>query len=159
MLARRLHCLGFFFMASDALICFPHKNVADDDPSATKSQGSHARQLALSCDAVVLFERAPDLVSKLSIFSSGQSLCDLIRPRCRVDPASTLWVEIHQLPDLEFVFGHDRVRLYGSLDQFDRLDDRGIVILRLVDARGDRPHPHGFGGERPHQVTRIGLFA
>jgi hypothetical protein len=33
-----------------------------------KSQGSHARQLALSCDAVVLFERAPDLVSKLSIF-------------------------------------------------------------------------------------------
>jgi hypothetical protein len=75
-------------------------------PAATKSQGSHARQLALSCDAVVLFERAPDLVSKLSIFSSGQSLCDLIRPRCRVDPASTFWVEIHQLADLEFVFDH-----------------------------------------------------
>jgi len=114
---RRVDCLGFFFMALDALIYFSH------------SQGSHACQLALSCDAVVLFERAPDLVSKLSIFSCGQSLCDLIRPRCRVDPASTLWVEIQQLPDLEFVFGHDRVRLYGSLDQFDRLDDRGIVVF------------------------------
>jgi hypothetical protein len=53
---RRVDCLGFFFMASDALICFSQKNVADCGPSATKSQGSHARQLALSCDAVVLFE-------------------------------------------------------------------------------------------------------
>ena len=83
---RRVDCLGFFFMASDALIYFSHKNVADYYPSATKSQGSQACQLALSCDAVVLFERAPDLVSKLSIFSSGQSLCDLIRPRRRVRP-------------------------------------------------------------------------
>jgi hypothetical protein len=132
-------------MASDALICFLEKNVADYGPSATKSR-AHTRQLALSCDAVVLLERAPDLVSKLSIFSSGQSLCDLIRPRCRVDPANTLWTEIHQLPDLEFVFGHDGVRLYGSLDQFDRLDDRGIVILRLVDARGDRHIRIGSAG-------------
>jgi hypothetical protein len=130
--------LGFFFKARVALIWFARNKIADCGTAVTKSQGSNARQLALSCDAVVLFERASDLVSKLFIFSSGQSLCDLIRPRCRVDPARTLWVEIRQLPDLEFVFGHDRVRLYGRLDQFDRLDDRGIVVLRLVDVGGDR---------------------
>jgi hypothetical protein len=39
---------------------------------------------------------------------------------------------MHKLSELEFVVGHDRVRLYGSLDQFDRLDDRGIVILGLL---------------------------
>ena len=61
-------------LASDALICFSQKNVADCGPSATKSQGSHARQLALSCDAVVFFERAPDLVSKLSIFQRAVAL-------------------------------------------------------------------------------------
>jgi hypothetical protein len=58
-------------MASDALICFSQKNFADCGPSATKSQGSHARQLALSCDAVVLFERAPDLVSNSPSFPAG----------------------------------------------------------------------------------------
>jgi hypothetical protein len=55
---RCVDCLGFFFMASDALICFSHKECCRLWPSATKSQGSDARQLALSCDAVVLFRRA-----------------------------------------------------------------------------------------------------
>ena len=41
----------------------------------------------------------------------------------------------------------------------DRLDDRWIVILRLVDARRDRPHPHRLRRERPHQVTRVRLVA
>jgi hypothetical protein len=27
--------------------------------------------------------------------------------------------------------------------------------FRLVDARRDRPHPHGFGRERSHQSTRV----
>jgi hypothetical protein len=30
----------------------------------------------------------------------------------------------------------------------------GVVVFRLVDARGDRPHPHRLRPERPHQVTR-----
>jgi hypothetical protein len=29
--------------------------------------------------------------------------------------------------------------------QFNRLQDRGVVVLRLVYARRDRPHPHQFG--------------
>jgi hypothetical protein len=44
---RRVDCLGFFFMASDALICFSHKNVADCGPSATKSR-AHTRVSSLS---------------------------------------------------------------------------------------------------------------
>ena len=67
---RRVDCLGFFFMASDALICFSHKSVADYYPSATESQGSHARQLALSCDAIVLFERTAETL-KLT----GETVC------------------------------------------------------------------------------------
>jgi hypothetical protein len=37
----------------------------------------------------------------------------------------------------------------------DRFDYRRIVILRLVDAGRDRPHPHGLGRKRPHQVADI----
>ena len=29
--------------------------------------------------------------------------------------------------------------------QFNRLQDRGVVVLRFVYARRDRPHPHQFG--------------
>jgi hypothetical protein len=43
--------------------------------------------------------------------------------------------------------------------QIDGLDDRGIVILRLVDARRYRPHAHRLGRERLHQVVRVGLLA
>jgi hypothetical protein len=43
--------------------------------------------------------------------------------------------------------------------QLDRLNDRGIVVLRLVDPGRDRPHPHRLGWERLHQVTRIILVA
>jgi len=46
------------------------------------------------------------------------------------------------------------VQLRGRSCYRDRFDNRGIVILRLVDARGDRPHPHRLRRERPHQVTR-----
>jgi len=34
------------------------------------------------------------------------------------------------------------VRLCGIGGRFDRLDDGGIVILGLVDAGRNRPHPH-----------------
>src|SRR6516225_9648599 len=34
-----------------------------------------------------------------------------------------------------------------------------IVVLRLVDTRRNRPHPHQVGWEWAHQITRIGLFA
>ena len=44
-------------------------------------------------------------------------------------------------------------------DQRDRLDDRGIVVFRLVDPGRDRPHPHIAGREGPHQFIRIGLVA
>jgi hypothetical protein len=109
---RRVDCLGFFFMPSDALIYFSHKNVADYYPSATKSQGSHACQFALSCDAVVLFEGVPNLVLTLTILCGGQSSCDLVRSWYRVErrPHCSFGVKIHQLANLEFVFGHGRNR-------------------------------------------------
>jgi hypothetical protein len=43
--------------------------------------------------------------------------------------------------------------------QLDGLDDRGIVVFRLVDPDRDRPHPQRFGRERPHQIAGIGLIA
>jgi hypothetical protein len=47
----------------------------------------------------------------------------------------------------------------SSCRELDRLDDRGIVILRLVDPRRDRPHPHRRRRERSHQLVRIGFIA
>src|SRR5215813_5310075 len=41
---------------------------------------------------------------------------------------------------------------------FDRLDNRGIVILGLVDPRRNRPHPHRSGREWAHEVARVGLL-
>ena len=41
--------------------------------------------------------------------------------------------------------------------EFNRLYNRRIVVLRLVDPRRYRPQPHQLGGERPHQVARIGV--
>ena len=38
-----------------------------------------ARQLALSCDPIVLFEGVPDLVLTFTILCSGQSSCDQVR--------------------------------------------------------------------------------
>jgi hypothetical protein len=78
-----------------------------------------ARQLALSCDQIVVFEGVPDLVLKFTILRSGQSFCDLVRSWYRVElrPRCSFGVKIHQLANLEFVFGHDRLRLYGSLDR------------------------------------------
>jgi hypothetical protein len=82
---------------------------------ARQSESPSPQRLALSCDAVVLFQCVPRLVSKLSIFSGRQPLCDLIPSRCCVDPASALRVEIHQLTDLEFVFGHDGLDYTAAL--------------------------------------------
>ena len=42
------------------------------------------------------------------------------------------------------------VRLCGIGGRFDRLDDGGIVILGLVDARRNRPHPHQGCRKRTH---------
>jgi hypothetical protein len=42
---------------------------------------------------------------------------------------------------------------------FYRLDDRGIIVLGLVDPRRDRPHPHRSGREWMHQLARVGLLA
>ena len=50
-------------------------------------------------------------------------------------------------------------RLRNSCRHFDRLDDRRVVIFRLVDPGRDRPHPHGASRERPHQFARIRLAA
>ena len=57
----------------------------------------------------------------------------------------------------------------GGLQDFGRptrqrwstrwLDDRRIVVFRLIDPRGDRPHPHGCGRERSHQIAGVGLVA
>ena len=55
-------------------------------------------------------------------------------------------------------FGNARKWVLRSR-QFDGLDDRGIVVFRLVDPRRYRPHPHRLGGKRSHQVTRVGLVA
>jgi len=43
--------------------------------------------------------------------------------------------------------------------KFNWLSNRRIIVLRLVHSCRDRPHPHGLGRERSHQVTRIGLLA
>ena len=42
------------------------------------------------------------------------------------------------------------VRLCGIGGRFDRLDDGGIVILGLVDAQRNRPHPHQGCRKRTH---------
>jgi hypothetical protein len=55
--------------------------------------------------------------------------------------------------------GHSYMAGRGGRGQFDRLDDRGIIVLRLVDPCRDRPHPHWLGREWPHQVMRIGFIA
>src|SRR6266480_7632982 len=41
----------------------------------------------------------------------------------------------------------------------DRIEYRGVIVLRLIDAGRDWPHPHWLGRERTHQITRISLFA
>ena len=33
----------------------------------------------------------------------------------------------------------------------------GVIVLRLIDPGGDRPHPHRLGRERAHQVARVRL--
>src|SRR4029077_834720 len=78
-------------------------------PEAAHQQALGARQLALSCDPIVLFEGGPDLVPKFTILCSGQSSCDLVRSwwyRVELRPHGSFGVKIHQLPNLEFVFAH-----------------------------------------------------
>jgi len=40
---------------------------------------------------------------------------------------------------------------------FDGIEDRRIVVLRLVDPCRDRPHPHQLRRIRLEQISRIGL--
>src|SRR5262245_66521397 len=42
--------------------------------------------------------------------------------------------------------------------RFDRLDNRGVIILRLVDAGRNGPHAHWLSVERPYQATRVWLL-
>jgi hypothetical protein len=78
-------------------------------PSASLPRWS---QLALSGDPIVTFDCAPDLVPKFGILSSRQSPYDLIRSSRGIDlrPPRPFGVEIHKLPDPEFVFGHEAPR-------------------------------------------------
>jgi hypothetical protein len=57
----------------------------------------------------MLFESVPDLVLTFTILRSGQSFCDLVWSWYRIDlrPPRPFGVEIHKLPDPEFVFGHE----------------------------------------------------
>jgi hypothetical protein len=43
--------------------------------------------------------------------------------------------------------------------QLHSFQNRGIIVLRLVDPRRDGPHPHPIGRERPHQVGGVRLVA
>jgi hypothetical protein len=43
--------------------------------------------------------------------------------------------------------------------ELNGLDDRRIIILRLVDPRRDGPHAHQLRRKRPHQVARVEFFA
>ena len=47
--------------------------------------------------------------------------------------------------------------LSGTMRQLNRLYDRRVIVLRLVDAGRDRPHPHRASRERAHQVAGIRL--
>jgi hypothetical protein len=60
----------------------------------------------------MIFDCASDLVVKFAILNSRQSLYDLIRSSCGIDlrPPRPFGVEIHKLPDPEFVFGHEAPR-------------------------------------------------
>ena len=75
-------------------------------PLTSKRLG--ASQVALSCDPIVFFEGAPDLVLKFTIFRGGQSFCDLVRSRYRVELRShrSFGLKVHQLANLEFVVAH-----------------------------------------------------
>jgi hypothetical protein len=42
-------------------------------------------------------------------------------------------------------------------NSFDGVEDRRIVVLRLVDPCRDRPHPHQLRRIRLEQISRIGL--
>ena len=80
-------------------------------PEAAPRKRLGARQLALSCDPIVLFEGVPDLVLTFTILCSGQSFCDQIRSRRCVErrPHRSFGVKIHKLANLKFVFGHARI--------------------------------------------------
>ena len=65
-----------------------------------------ARQVALSCDPIILFEGVPDLVLTFTILCSGQSSCDQVRSWYHVELRPHLGVKIHKLANLEFVFSH-----------------------------------------------------
>jgi hypothetical protein len=75
------------------------------------SKRSGASQVALSCDPIVFFEGVPDLVLKFTILCSGQSFCDLVRSWYHVELRSQrcFGVKVHQLANLEFVFGHAEI--------------------------------------------------
>ena len=53
------------------------------------------RQLALSCDPIVLFEGVPDLVLTFTILCSGQSFYDQVRSWYHVERRPHLGVKIH----------------------------------------------------------------
>jgi hypothetical protein len=89
-----------------------HKNLMSRPANGRlNSKRSGASQVALSCDPIVFFEGVPDLVLKFTILCSGQSFCDLVRSWYHVELRSQrcFGVKVHQLANLEFVFGHAEI--------------------------------------------------
>jgi hypothetical protein len=98
------------------------------------SKRSGASQVALSCDPIVFFEGVPDLVLNFTILCSGQSFCDLVRSWYHVELRSQrcFGVKVHQLANLEFVFGHAEIEP----------PDGHVAELR--DNRRGRKHRSGY---------------
>ena len=92
--------------------------------------GSPARQFALSCDPIVLFEGVPDLVLTFTILCSGQSSCDQVRSWYHVELRPHLGVKIHKLAHPEFVFSHEVPRELYMLARPERPPKRQTAIAR-----------------------------
>jgi hypothetical protein len=79
-------------------------------------------------------------------------------PQSQADPSLSAWWAYYD-KDLDLrtarrAVGSVPLCLRSRTCQINRLDDRVIIVLALVDPRRDGPHAHRLGWERAHRIAR-----
>jgi hypothetical protein len=74
------------------------------------------------------------------------------------DPESTVKVNKASVATRTSPKPRGAAQLRGGPSPFVGFNDRGIIVVRLVDPRRDWAHPHRLGWERPHQIFLAAPF-
>ena len=114
-------------------------------------RGEHRQDLLPNPEAFdpAGIEIAPSLIrcATLSHASKRASQLPLLGPHSPDNPEYRILRRPSAAASVQRVIHWKARALRHGSGEADRLDDRGVVVLWLVDARADRPHPHRLGWE------------